>query len=85
MHDFKVEPMLVPFTLLNASFLITPTTSLKFTQDLCIELENGVLGPCNLHPSLTILSSLHFAVYTFRRMRTRREISVSDPSSFQWK
>ena len=55
---FKVEALLVPFTLLNESFLIIPTKSLKLTQDLFIELENGDLGPCNLHPSLSRLSSL---------------------------
>ena len=58
MHCFKVEALLVPFTLLNESFLITPTKSLNLTQDLFIELENGDLGPCNLHPSLSRLSSL---------------------------
>ena len=69
--------MLVPFTLLNASFLITPTTSLKFTQDLCIELENGDLWPCNLHPALRRPSSLLYVLYTVRRMRTQKEIGVS--------
>lgn len=82
MHCLKVEALLVPFTLLNESFLITPTTSLNLTQDLCI--ENDDLEPCNLHPSLLRLSLLLNILYTVRRMRTQRETGVSNFCSFQW-
>ena len=83
MRDLKVEPMLASLTLLNVSFPITPTTALKFTQDLCIELENGDLWPCNLHPALRRPSSLFHVLYTARKMRTQIEIGVSVLSSFQ--
>lgn len=82
MHCLKVEALLVPFTLLNESFLITPTTSLNLTQDLY--LENDDLGPCNLCPSLSRLSSLLYILYTVKRIRTQRETGVSDLCSFQW-
>ena len=76
------RPCWSPFNPLKKSFLITPTTSWNLTQDVCIELENCALRPCNLHPSLKILSSLHFPVYKFGSMRAKREKGVSGPSSF---
>ena len=80
LYSLKLKVLLDPFNLLKESFLISPTMSLKLTQDVDIELDNGALRSCNLHPYLRTLSSMHFPVYTFRSMRTKREIGVSGTS-----
>ena len=80
LYSLKLKALLDPFNLLKESLLITPTTFLNLTQDIHMELDNGALRSCNLHPTLTTPSSLHFPVYTFRSMRTKREKGVSGTS-----
>lgn len=77
MRDLKVEPMLASPTLLNVSFPITPTTALKFTQDLCIELEMVTYGPATCILPSGDRPLLFHVLYTVRKMRTQIEIGVS--------